>query len=60
MTAFSWIPASRGARYDITVENPAHVCRGVRTLKLNGEYVSDNRIPLCPEGSVNKVEIVMG
>ncbi|MDE6327944.1 MAG: glycosyl transferase [Duncaniella sp.] len=50
----------RGARYDITVENPAHVCRGVRTLKLNGEYVSDNRIPLCPEGSVNKVEIVMG
>ncbi len=50
----------RGARYDITVSNPAHVCRGVRTLKVNGEYVEGNRIPLRPAGSVNTVEVILG
>ena len=49
----------RGARYDIKVSNPAHVCRGVRTVTLNGEPVEGNRIPLCPAGTVNKVEVVL-
>lgn len=50
----------RGARYDISVVNPAHVCRGVRTLKVNGEFIEGNIIPLCAPGSVNKVEVTLG
>lgn len=49
----------RGARYDIKVSNPAHVCRGVRTVTLNGKPVEGNRIPLCQAGTVNKVEVVL-
>lgn len=50
----------RGADYDIVVKNPSHVCRGVRSLVLNGTPLSGNVIPMQPEGSHNKVEITLG
>lgn len=48
----------RGATYEIQIENPDHVMKGVRTILFNGEEV--DRIPVQPAGSVNKVKIIMG
>jgi hypothetical protein len=32
--------------YDITVENPQHVSRGVRSLEVDGAMIPGNNIPL--------------
>lgn len=50
----------RGADYHISVKNPEHVSRGVKSVILNGEPVGSNIVPVRPEGSVNTVELVMG
>ena len=49
----------RGAGYRITVSNPGHVSRGVRSMLVNGVPVEGNVIPLQPEGSENKVEVIL-
>jgi len=48
----------RGARFDITVQNPDRVSRGVAVLELDGEPV--DRIPVQPEGSTHSVRVVLG
>ncbi len=50
----------RGAGYRISVTNPAHVSRGVKQIIVNGTPVRGNVIPLCPEGSDNSVEVILG
>ena len=49
----------RGADYEIEVKNLSHVNRGVKSILLNGTPVEGNIIPLQPEGSVNKVEVMI-
>jgi len=49
----------RGANYNIQVKNPDRVEKGVKSITLNGEPV-DDIIPIQPEGTINKVEVVMG
>ena len=48
----------RGARYDIAVENPEHVSKGVCQMFLDGALVE--KIPVQEAGSTHKVRIVMG
>lgn len=50
----------RDADYEITVSNPGNVSKGVASLSLNGIPLEGNLIPVCPAGSVNKVEAVLG
>lgn len=50
----------RSADFEITVSNPGHVSKGVASLSLNGIPLEGNLIPVCPAGSVNKVEAVLG
>lgn len=50
----------RGAGYRISVTNPAHVSRGVKQIIVNGTPVRGNVIPLCPEGSDNSVQVILG
>ncbi len=49
----------RGATYNIKVENPDHVSKGVKSIILNGEVI-EGAIPALAEGSVNTVTVVMG
>ena len=49
----------RGATYQISVENPAGLQKGVRTIRLNGK-LADNPIPQQPAGSFNRVIVEMG
>jgi cyclic beta-1,2-glucan synthetase len=50
------------ARYDISVENPRGVSRGVSTIHLDGEALQpgDANIPLSDDGANHKVEVVLG
>jgi cellobiose phosphorylase len=50
----------RGASYNITIKNPAGVCKGVGSLTVNGEPVQGNVVPVQVEGSVNTVEVTLG
>ncbi len=50
----------RGATYAITVRNPEHVCRGVRQVRVGGQPVAGNRLPIFGDGQTHQVEIVLG
>ena len=49
----------RGADYTITVKNPCHVNRGVKTLVLNGSTIDGNTVAMQPEGTDNVVEVTL-
>ena len=49
------------ARYDIAVENPSHVCRGVVRRELDGVALGAHAdIPLANDALVHRVRIVLG
>jgi len=50
----------RGAVYCITVKNPSHVCKGVKSVTLNGTPLVGNAVPAQPVGSENTVEVILG
>ena len=49
----------RGATYEITVKNPDHVCKGVKSMTVDGNAVEGNVIPAM-DGGVHTVEVIMG
>jgi N,N'-diacetylchitobiose phosphorylase len=49
----------RGATYEIAVENPGHVEKGVRSISLNGKPIRGT-VPAQPAGTRNTVVAVMG
>jgi len=49
------------SRYEIAVENPAHVCRGVAIVELDGVATADRSgIALQDDQRTHKVRVVMG
>jgi cyclic beta-1,2-glucan synthetase len=49
------------ARYEIVVENPTSICRGVATLELDDVALTDRSgIPLCAAPGTHRVWVVMG
>jgi N,N'-diacetylchitobiose phosphorylase len=56
--SFSAVRGWRGATYEIEVENPHGVMKGVKEMYLNGEKVT--RIPVLESGTTNQVRIIMG
>ncbi len=50
------------ARYEIAVENPRGVSRGIASIELDGEALSRNRpvIPLANDGVTHRVRITLG
>jgi cellobiose phosphorylase len=50
----------RGARYEIEVRNPRHVCRGVARVWLDGEPLAGSLIPPGAQGETYRVEVEMG
>ncbi|MBR3165270.1 MAG: glycosyl transferase [Lachnospiraceae bacterium] len=58
-SGFKAVRKFRGAVYDITVKNPGGAERGVRSVTVNGEKISGNRMPVFPEGEHVKIEVMM-
>jgi cyclic beta-1,2-glucan synthetase len=50
----------RSARYDITVENPHRVQRGVLAVSLDGEPQPAGYVPLADDGGRHEVRVVLG
>ncbi|MFO1153283.1 MAG: glucoamylase family protein [Rhodospirillales bacterium] len=51
------------ARYEILVDNPERVCRGVRVLRVDGHpFAADGTtgIPLVDDGATHTVDVVLG
>jgi cyclic beta-1,2-glucan synthetase len=50
------------ARYDITVENPRGVSRGVARVELDGVALADSRapVPLADDGATHRVRVILG
>jgi cellobiose phosphorylase len=49
----------RGATYNIKIENPNHVSKGIKSLTVDGKAVEGNVIPDCKEGT-HEVVAVLG
>jgi cellobiose phosphorylase len=50
----------RTAHYEIVVENPEHICRGIESVELDGKPLADKIVRLQDDGAEHKVRIVMG
>ncbi|NLO38039.1 MAG: glycosyl transferase, partial [Ruminiclostridium sp.] len=50
----------RGTEYNIVVKNPAHVCKGVKKLVVDGEEVEGCIVPAFSDGNRHEVEVVLG
>ena len=50
----------RGARYEITVENPDGVQHGVKEMQVDGLSLAGNVIPVQDAGSTVQVRVIMG
>jgi cyclic beta-1,2-glucan synthetase len=48
------------ARYEISVLNPNHRCRGVGKATLDGKAVDFRAIPLMDDGQVHEVRVELG
>ena len=48
----------RGVKYNITVKNPDNVCKGVKSLTVDGKPVEGNRVPVM--AGECSVEVVLG
>jgi len=57
---FKLVRKFRGAIYNINVMNPAHICKGIKSMTIDGKGLPGNTIPIFEKGSVHKVEVVMG
>jgi len=50
----------RGATYDITVSNPDHINKGVKSVTVDGAAIEGNILPAFGDGKTHTVEVVMG
>jgi len=49
----------RKAVYRIEVKNPRHVSRGVTSIKVDGQEIEGNVIPMFGDGDTHRVEVAM-
>ncbi len=56
---FSAARKYRGAVYEIEVKNPSKVCKGVKSMTVDGKSVEGNIVPLFKDGT-HKVEVILG
>ena len=50
----------RNATYHIAVENPEHVCKGVKKVTVDGKEHPSSLIPPFRDGKTHEVHVVMG
>ncbi|MEI6132550.1 MAG: glucoamylase family protein [Bacillota bacterium] len=48
------------AHYNIRVHNPEQVCKGIKSMLIDGDNVPGNIIPLLDDGKTHFVEITLG
>jgi cellobiose phosphorylase len=48
------------AVYQIEVKNPDHVCKGVKSIRVDGKEITGNVVPVFGDGKTHQVEVIMG
>ncbi len=57
--AYSVVRAFRGAVYNIRVENPDHVSRGVREVRVDGRAIVGSILPAFSDGATHNVQVTL-
>ncbi len=57
---FKAVREFRGTRYEIEVQNPDHVSKGVKSLLVDGRPVEGTIVPIFVDGQTHQVEVVLG
>ncbi len=57
---FRMVRQFRGAVFQITVENPDHVCRGVNAVWLDGKPLKEALLPDLRDGQTHQVRVLLG
>lgn len=57
---FKAIRQFRNATYNITIKNPSHVCKGVKSVTVDGNAIEGNILPVFNDGKEHTVEVVLG
>jgi cellobiose phosphorylase len=50
----------RNAVYQITVKNPHHTCKGVKSVTVDGEEIAGDVVPIFEDGQTHHVEVIFG
>jgi cyclic beta-1,2-glucan synthetase len=50
----------QSSRYEITVSNPASICKGVTLATLDGATVNAAAVPLVDDGRLHRVQVELG
>ncbi|MBD0778003.1 glycosyl transferase [Maribacter sp. ANRC-HE7] len=50
----------RGATYNIEVQNPNHISKGVKRILVNGSEIDSKIVPILEAGKEHSVQVVMG
>jgi len=58
--AFQAVRKFRGVTYNIKVENPAGLCKGIKEKYVNGKLYKEKYLPIPKAGSKVEVKIVLG
>jgi len=57
---FSVIRKFRNAVYQIQVDNPSHVNKGIKEIIMDGTAIDSNRVDAFEDGSEHVIKVVMG
>ncbi len=57
---YSIVRSFRGAEYKISIQNPNHVSKGVKSVTVDGSPIEGNVIPVFEAGSSHEVVVVLG
>jgi cellobiose phosphorylase len=50
----------RGTRYEIEVQNPNHISKGVELMRVDGQRIDGNIVPIFVDGQSHHVQIILG
>lgn len=50
----------RNAVYDIKVNNPDKVCKGINQIKVDGKEIEGNKVPIFSDAKMHEVEVTLG
>lgn len=50
----------RNATYQISVSNPSHISKGVKSVTVDGNAIEGNILPVFADGKEHTVEVVLG
>ena len=57
---FKVIRKFRNAVYNISVKNPKHVSKGIKSVEIDGKDAAGNLIPMFDDELTHDIEVIMG